>query len=337
MFKELSQMTTKTLIDEEFDLLTIFFPVMKLKSVYQLQNGKIGPISTLIPEYPILNDLSPFLSQNYVNDEAINDPIIAVSDLSPDKLLDEIEIITFFAASSEQARGEEEILGQRHTIGLFKKDNKVFLNLDGYAVSAAIDLLQGTRFQYFPHAYFTWDDKAIDNFEAFISELLNSNFFKALNGCFQEVQDKEMMRDRARILISVKIFNEAIIPPNVPSIHMFSKSCIILLGAAFEALLNLPQENIEKAFQHSVMLLAGNRSTILKRWCKEFYNYRSRLAHGDIDWYGEEQIFNIGGNKSLSYPCIASRLFVHCLQTKLFLMGLFPEYRRDEFLLKAYV
>ena len=123
-------MTAKTLIDEEFDLLTIFFPVMKLKSVYQLQYGKIGPVSKLIPEYPILNDLSPFLSQNYVNDEPINDPVIAVSDLSPDKLLDEIEIVTFFAASSEQARGEEEILGQRHTIGLFQKNNKVFINLD---------------------------------------------------------------------------------------------------------------------------------------------------------------------------------------------------------------
>ena len=329
-------MTAKTLIDEEFDLLTIFFPVMKLKSVYQLQNGTIGPISALIPEYSILNDLSPFLSQNYVNDEPINDPIIAVSGLNHDKFLDEIEILTFFAASSEQERGEEEILGQRHTIGLFQKNNKVFLNLDGYAVGAAIDLLQSTRFQYFPHAYFTWDDKAIDNFEDFISEVLDDNFFKALSGCSQEVQDKEMMRDRARILISVKIFNEAIIHPNVPSFHMFSKSYIILLGAAFEALLNLPQENIEKAFQHSVMLLAGNRSTILKRWCKKFYNYRSRLAHGDIDWYGEEQNFNLGGNNSLSYQFVASRLFVHCLQTKLFLMGLFPEYQRDEFLVEDF-
>ena len=159
-------MTAKTLIDEKFDLLTIFFPVMKSKSVYQLQNGKIGPISALIPEYPILNDLSPFLSQNYVNGEPINDPVIAISNFSPDKFLDEIEIMTFFASSSEQARGEEEILGQRHMIGLFQKDNNVFVNLDGYAVGAAIDLLKSTRFQYFPHAYFTWDDTAIDDFES---------------------------------------------------------------------------------------------------------------------------------------------------------------------------
>lgn len=329
-------MTTKYLLNEKFDLLSVFFPVMKLISVYQLQNGKIGPISALVPEYPILNDLSPLLSQNFVNDEPINDPIIAVSDSSPDKLLDEIEIITFFSASSIQARGEEEILGQRHTLGLFEKDNKVFFNLDGYAAGAALDLLQGTRFQYFPNAYFTWDEEAVENFETFLLDILNSNFYKALIGCFHEVQDKEMMRDRTRILVSVKIFNEAIIPPNVASIHMFSKSHIILLGAAFEALLNLPQENIEKAFQHSVMLLAGNRSTILKRWCKEFYNYRSRLAHGDIDWYGEEESFNFGGNKNVSYPFIASRLFVHCLQTKLFLMGLFPEYQRDEFLIESF-
>ena len=326
-------MTAKTLIDNEFDLLTIFFPVMKLTSAYQLQNGKIGPISALIPEYPILNDLLPLLSLNFVNDEPINDPIIAVSDSKLDKFLNEIEIITFLFVTNKQGGGDEEILGQRQTIGLFKKDNTVFFNLDGYLVSDTKALSEGIRFQYFPHAYFSRDEEAIHTFEAILSDILKSNFFKALTGCSSEVKDKEMMRDRARILISLKIFNEAVIPTNAPSIHMFSKSNIILLGAAFEALLNLPQENIGKAFQHSVMLLAGNRSELLKKWCKKFYNYRSRLAHGDIDWYGEEELFNLSENDSVSYNFIASELFVHCLKTKLFLMGFLPEYQRDEFLI----
>jgi hypothetical protein len=117
---------------------------------------------------------------------------------------------------------------------------------------------------------------------------------------------------------------------------MFSKSYVILIGAAFEALLNLPSENIDKAFQHSVMLLAGNRSTILKRWCKEFYNYRSRLAHGDIEWHDEEEYFKLGNNKSASFHQVAVHLFVHCLKTKLFLMGLYPQYQRDEFQLESY-
>jgi len=138
-------------------------------------------------------------------------------------------------------------------------------------------------------------------------------------------------------LVAIKIFNEAMIPANVPSIQMFSKSFLILLGAAFEALLNLPQDNIGRAFQHSVTLLAGNRSTLLKRWCKEFYGYRSRLAHGDVEWYGEEELFKMGGNKALPFAVIASRLFVHCLKTKLFLMGLFPEYEREEFLVESIV
>lgn len=334
---KLIQMDIKGLVNEKFHLLAIFFPVMKLTSVYGLQNGKIGPISTLKTEYPSLNELSSLLSRNFVNDEPIKDPIVAVSKSNPAKLMDEIEFITFFSSSSEKARGDEEILGQRHLITLYEKDNKTYFNLDGYAVGTPLQLLSGMRFQYFPHAYFTWDDEAIQNFEAFLSDIHSSSFFRALTSCLSEVEDKEAKRDRARILVSIKIFNEAMIHPNVPSIQMFSKSYIILLGAAFEALLNLPQDNIEKAFYHSVMLLAGNRSTILKRWCKEFYNYRSRLAHGDIEWYGEEELFNVGGDKSLSYPYIASRLFVHCLKVKLFLMGLLPEYKMDEFLIESYV
>lgn len=330
-------MDISEIVNENFQLLIIFFPVMKLDSVYQLHSGKFGPISALKTEFPALDELVPLLSSNFVNDEPIENPVVAVSVSSPMKLMDEVEFITFFAASSERARAEEEILGQRHLIGIFEKDNKTYFNLDGYAVGAPLHLLHGTKFQYFPHSYFTWDDTAIKDFEDFISDVFNSSFYKALISCLSEVHDKEAKRDRARILVAIKIFNEAMIPPNVPSLQMFSKSYLILLGAAFEALLNLPQDNIEKAFQHSVMLLAGNRSTTLKRWCKEFYNYRSRLAHGDIDWYGKEETFNLGGNKSLSYPYIASRLFVHCLKTKLFLMGLFPEYKRDEFLLEAYI
>jgi hypothetical protein len=329
-------MDISEIFNESFQSLIIFFPVMKLDSVYQLHSGKFGPLSTLKTEFPALAELGPLFLKNSVNDEPLENPVVAVSVSNPEKLIQEIEFITFFAASSETAKAEEEVLGQRHIIGLFQKDDKTYFNLDGYAAGAPLHLLHETKFQYFPRSYFTWDDTTIQNFETFLSDILGSPFYNALISCLSEVHDKEAKRDRARILVAVKIFNEAMIPPNVPSLQMFSKTYIILLGAAFEALLNLPQDNIEKAFQHSVMLLAGNRSTTLKRWCKEFYSYRSRLAHGDIDWYRKEESFNIVGNKSLAYPYIASRLFVHCLKTKLFLMGLFPEYTRDNFLLEAY-
>ena len=330
-------MDISEIFNENFQSLVIFFPVMKLDSVYQLHSGKIGPLSALKTEFPALDELGPLLSRNFVNNKPIENPIVAVSAANPEKLMEEIEFITFFAASSETARAEEEVLGQRHIIGLFQKDDKTYFNLDGYAVGAPLHLLHETKFQYFPHSYFTWDNTTIQDFKTFLSDILDGSFYKALISCLSEVHDKEAKRDRARILVAIKIFNKAMIPPNVTSLQMFSKTYIILLGAAFEALLNLPQDNIEKAFQHSVMLLAGNRSTTLKRWCKEFYNYRSRLAHGNVDWYGKEESFNVGGNKSLSYPYIASRLFVHCLKTKLFLMGLFPEYKRDEFVLEDYV
>ena len=118
--------------------------------------------------------------------------------------------------------------------------------------------------------------------------------------------------------------------------QVLSKSYVILLGAAFEALLNLPDEKINKAFQHSVMLLTGNRSTLLKRWCNEFYSYRSKLAHGEFDWYGKDNLFKIGGNSELPFPPIASKLFVHCLKTKLFLMGLFSDYKRENFSIESF-
>jgi len=330
-------MDIEGLLSENFRLLVIFWPVMKLTSVHALQHGDIGPTSKLTWNHPALKDLSPLLSLNSVNGEPIEDPVAAVSSSSPRKLMDEVEFLTFFACSSGIARSEEEILGQRHLIALYEKDNQTFFNLDGYAVGAPLHLLYGVRFQYYPRPYFTWDDDAIAGFEDFLSETIASDLFHALQSCLSEVEDKEAKRDRARILVSIRIFNEAMIPANVPSIQMFSKSFLILLGAAFEALLNLPQDNIERTIQHSVMLLAGNRSTVLKRWCKEFYDYRSRLAHGDVEWYGEEELFKMGGNKAVPYPFIASRLFVHCLKTKLFLMGLFPKYEREEFLIESLV
>ena len=329
-------MDIEGLLSENFSSLVLFWPVMKLKSVHTLQHGDIGPISTLSTKYSGLNGLAPLLSSNLVNDEPIKDPIVAASSSNVKEFMHEVEFITFFTCSSGIARAEEEIFGQRHLIALYEKNNQTYLNLDGFAIGAPLQLLHGAKFQYFPRSYVTWDDDAIANFEGFLSDTLSNDLFHALLSCLSKVEDKEAKRDRARILISIKIFNEAMIPPNIPSIQTFSKSFLILLGAAFEALLNLPNVNIEKAFQHSVMLLAGNRSTLLKRWCEEFYNYRSRLAHGDVEWYSKDELFKMAGNRALPFPRIASALFVHCLKCKLFLMGLFPEYERDEFLIESF-
>jgi hypothetical protein len=326
----------KIVVSENLDLFVIFWPVMKLKSTHALQYGDIGPISKLTSKYPALSDLSPSLSLNYVNGEQIEEPVVAVSSSNPQELMDEVEFITLFTCSPGMVRGAVEILGQRHLIALYEKDNLRAFNINGYSMGYPLESLHNLRFEYFPHYYFTWDDEAIANFEDLLSATLSNNFFHALQALLSEVEDKEARRDRDRILVSIKIFNEAMIPANVPSLQSYSKSYLILLGAAFEALLNLPQDNIGEAFRHSVMLLAGNRSAVLKKWCKEFYNYRSRLAHGDVEWYGMEESFKMGGNKVAPFPTVASGLFFHCLKTKLFLMGLYPEYKREEFLLESF-
>jgi hypothetical protein len=329
-------MKMPSLIGGQFVLLAIFFPLMKLNASYTLRYGKIGPLNELKTEYPLLDNLLPTLSKNLVNNQPINNPVVAVSSSHPDKLMDEIECITFFSVASDKARADEEILGPKHLIKLYKKDCQIFYDLNGEVAGHLLSLSE-TKFQYFPQSYYTWDNRLIEAFEAFLCDVLKSNFYNALVSCTVEVSDKEAKRDSTRILVSLKIFNEAFIPPNIISIQLFSKSYLVLLGAAFEALLNLPSDNIDKAFQHSVMLLAGNRSVMLKRFCKEFYNLRSKLAHGEINWYEEEEMFNVGGNESLDYSVIAKHLFIHCLKTKLFLMGLFPEYERDLFQIENYI
>ena len=50
-------MDISEIVNENFQLLTIFFPVMKLDSVYQLHSGKFGPISALKTEFPALDEL----------------------------------------------------------------------------------------------------------------------------------------------------------------------------------------------------------------------------------------------------------------------------------------
>lgn len=330
-------MESQLLTDSQFVLIVIFFPLMKLNSTYALRYGKIGPLNELKTEYPLLDNLLPALSKNFVNNHPINNPIVAVSSSYHFELMNEIECITFFAASSAQARAEEEILGLKHILRLYKTDCQILFDLFNGGAAGPLSTLNNVRFQHFPQSYYSWDNRAIEGFEDFLCEVLKTNFYNALVSCISKIEDKEAKRDRTRILISLKIFNEAFIPPNIISIQLFSKSNLILIGAAFEALLNLPSDNIDKAFQHSVMLLAGNRSTMLKRWCKEFYDLRSKLAHGDINWYGEEEMFNVGGKNKVDFSMFSNDLFVHCLKTKLFLMGLFPEYERDTFRIEDYI
>ena len=42
-------------------------------------------------------------------------------------------------------------------------------------------------------------------------------------------------------------------------------------------------------------------------------------------------MFNFSGTNGPSHLYIASKLFDYCLKTKLYLMGLMPEFNRDEY------
>ena len=162
-------MDIETLVKENFSLFVIFWPLMKLESIHELQHGSIGPITLLSKKYSALNELTQFLSYTSVDASPIKDPVVAVTSLNPKKLIEEVECITFFACSSETSRAEEEIFGQRHLIALYEKDNQIFINLDEFADGVPIQLLHGAKFQYFPRSYSTWDNDSINDFENFFS------------------------------------------------------------------------------------------------------------------------------------------------------------------------
>ena len=171
----------------------------------------------------------------------------------------------------------------------------------------------------------TWEPN--EEFESHLSEQLESPLYKAIVECTIDVQDKEAKKERRRILISINLYNQAhLYAYSVqPSPHL----AVVLITAAFEALLNLSSTQIGATFHNAVSTLASKRTTLLKRWCKEFYEYRSSLVHGEGGWDEEEKEFVIG-NTGLYHMNIATALFCQCLQTKLFLLGFLKDYEPQD-------
>ena len=109
-------------------------------------------------------------------------------------------------------------------------------------------------------------------------------------------------------------------------VNPFSKYIILYISSAFEALLNLSAESIRQSFELGVSTLCGQKTKLLSRWCKKFYDYRSAIIHGRTDWSDEEkEVFMVGNNQSIPYSRTARELFSYCLNRKLFLSGYLSE------------
>ncbi len=305
-----------------------FFPLMELKEVYHLKYGEIGPIKKLIPSHPILADILPALMQTTIDGNNLKDPVVAISNSNSQKFISELECLCFSIVCEPNSVAEEEIFGQKSVFMISEKNNRIYFNK--YSWISPVKQLQKIRFQDFPKSYFRWDKEKIAKFEAFFAKVLRTKLYSSLTECLSDDKDKETQRERSRIIISIALFNQAHIGT---LLQPFSKNHIVFIAAAFEALLNLPSEAIQKNFQNGIMMLIGKRTSLLKKWCTDFYGYRSSLVHGDIAWeeQANKESFRLSDDTFIDHSRIASSLFVRCLKAKLFLAGMLKNYKPEGF------
>lgn len=319
------------LLRENVDETYIFFPLVNLDAEYRLKYGDIGPASILTKKYPRILKILPALNEATVNGKNVKDPVFAVSTMDFKKFIDEMECIAFLAEGNPST---EEIFFNKVMFTIHKEDGQEKFCIDKNTFFSSDDIT-GIILQNFPKDYRRWDTDSISKFESEISNIINSDFYKALIYCLSDEQDKEAAKEKRRIIVSIMLFNEAFI--NLTAIHPFSNMQIVLIAAAFEALLNLPPEAIAASFEQAITTMVGKKTTMLKKWCKTFYKYRSSLVHGDIDWNKEDKSFIYLNKEGPSYSIIAKYLFTYCLRTKLYLMGVYGEYKRESFDFDNYI
>ena len=313
------------------DEIYVFFPLLNLEAEYRLKYGDIGPTSILIKKYPRILKILPALNKVTVDGKNIKDPVLAASTMDFKKFTNEIECIAFLAEGSPSA---EEIFANKVIFTIHNKDGQELICINKYTL-LPLDFIAGQIFEFFPKDYRRWDTDSISKFKSKISNIINSGLYKALIYCLSDEQDKEATKEKRRIIVSIMLFNEAFI--NLIATYPFSNIQIVLIAAAFEALLNLPPEAIATSFEQAITAMVGKKTTMLKKWCKAFYNYRSSLVHGDIDWNKDEKPFIYLNKEGPSYSIIAKNLFTHCLSTKLYLMGVYCEYKRESFDFDNYI
>ena len=319
---------------EKVDETYILFPLVNLEAEYKLKYGDIGPASILIKKYPRISKILPALNAATVDGENIKDPVFAASTMEFKKFFDEIECITFLTDLTENNPAADEIFTNKIMFTIHNVGGKERLCIDKYVLFSSDDIT-GIILQNFPKDYRRWDSSSILKFESGISNIINSGFYKALIYCLSDEQDKETAKEKRRIIVSIMLFNEAFI--YLLETHPFSNIQIILIAAAFEALLNLPPEAIAASFEQAITTMLGKKTTMLKNWCKTFYKYRSSLVHGDIDWNKEDKPFVYLNKVGPSFSIIAKYLFTYCLRTKLYLMGVYSEHKLENFNFDNYI
>lgn len=293
-----------------------------------MKYGFIGPASQLLPKSEKLSKILPTLDKITLDGKRIKDPVFAVSTSQFDEFIGEIEALAFLSASDRESHAEEEIFGHKIRFTFCKENGEEVVCIDEHMKVRPPEAVDSIQLQDFPKGFHRWDVSKISEFEPFLEKTLQGGLYTAIVECLSGSEDKELRREKRRIIVSITLFNQVHV--HLALTQPFSSIGVILLAAALEALLDLPSETINTSFQHTVATLLGEKTSLLKKWCREFYEYRSALVHGDISFGSEEKTFN-SIDEPRPHSIIASAVFIHCLKTRLFLMGLLPEYHREEF------
>lgn len=298
----------------------IFFPLMILSESHEMKHGTIGPVSKLQNKFDKLLKVAEGFEVK-VNGMPIDDPVFAVSQDNFDKFISEMECLRF--CLEENKFDLHEIFCVQSLVTLEDDENKECICFDkSQYLYFNDDFKREFKRDYYYSLEFIRLDKQIE-------DTINSDLNIALVKCLESESDHEYKKEKARIIISIMLINQE---SNMIFTQPFSNIRIVLLASAFEALLNLPENTVSSTFQHSISLLMGKKTSLLKKWCNKFYEYRSDLVHGEIDWNNLNfDFFDIPGKDSQSYVYIARKLFIHCLKIKLYLMGLNKNYKREEF------
>lgn len=105
------------------------------------------------------------------------------------------------------------------------------------------------------------------------SALLNALIF-----CYSESKKGNRRSDYQRIITAIKFRNQS-----ERLEYKYKQNVrIILMAAAFEALFNLPDIEVQTSFSNSINILLGSCNEELVNWAKDFYKLRSDIVHGNI-------------------------------------------------------
>ncbi|GEM_PF-6562430 len=304
------------------------FPFVTLNKYYKLRYGEVGASVDLAPNYPTLAKLFPSVISFVFGEAPTENPVFAISANHPEWFVIELEHLKFmFESRLYPASGE--VFGNSTKFVIEENADEKSLWIGSHLkVQLSKDASLSINIQRSAKPLIRWDEESLANFESVLSDILSDSFYHSLLRCIENADDKEISKERARINIAITLFNQCYIGPNdePPTTPVR----IMLLAAAFEALLNLPSDSIVSSFEYAITTLLGGKTARLKKWCRDFYSLRSGLVHGDIIWRERDESQQLLGFPKAGDVWIARQLFIYLLKVKLYLLGIYPDFRRGE-------